>query len=80
MSFPPLSQSCHVNRHFAAAWLATDEGTVTRLVADIQELRWAAFAVSHSTASASAPAAAHRIDSLQGTVPKPWTWNGLCTP
>lgn len=52
-----------------------------RLVADIQELRWAAFAVSHSTASASARReAAHRIDSLRGTVPKPWTWNGLCTP
>ncbi|WP_280461635.1 phosphotransferase family protein [Nocardia carnea] len=49
-----------------------------RLFADIQELRWTAFAIglSHRKGSARAEAA-HRIDCLRGRVAKPWTWNAL---
>ncbi|MFB8002874.1 phosphotransferase enzyme family protein [Nocardia sp. NPDC056000] len=49
-----------------------------RVLADIQELRWVAFAVSRSDASSTAAAeASHRIACLRGLVPKPWTWQAL---
>lgn len=49
-----------------------------RVLADIQELRWVAFALSLAGArTAAASEAVHRIACLRGTVPKPWTWSAL---
>lgn len=49
-----------------------------RVLADIQELRWLAFALRKSGSQPSAAAEAeHRIACLRGLVPKPWTWQAL---
>ncbi|MBF6414211.1 aminoglycoside phosphotransferase family protein [Nocardia cyriacigeorgica] len=49
-----------------------------RVYADIQELRWTAFAISLSHQNPAAAAeAAHRIACLRGRLPKPWIWNAL---
>jgi aminoglycoside phosphotransferase (APT) family kinase protein len=49
-----------------------------RIYADIQELRWTAFAISLSRHKPAASAeAAHRIACLRGHIPKPWQWNAL---
>ncbi|WP_036536987.1 phosphotransferase [Nocardia cyriacigeorgica] len=49
-----------------------------RVYADIQELRWTAFAISLSHQNPAAAAeAAHRIACLRGRFPKPWIWNAL---
>lgn len=49
-----------------------------RVIADIQEFRWAAFALGRSdTRQAAAAEAEHRIACLRGLVPKPWTWRAL---
>ncbi|MCP2297584.1 Phosphotransferase enzyme family protein [Nocardia amikacinitolerans] len=49
-----------------------------RLLADVQELRWAAFAVERSRTSPQAAAqAAHRIACLRGQVARPWRWDAL---
>ncbi|MET8779490.1 aminoglycoside phosphotransferase family protein [Nocardia sp. NPDC004654] len=49
-----------------------------RLLADIQELRWVAFAIERSRNSPQAAAqAAHRIACLRGEVARPWRWNAL---
>ncbi|WP_410646366.1 phosphotransferase [Amycolatopsis sp. cmx-4-54] len=49
-----------------------------RVFADIQELRWLAFALSKA---ADNPAAMrecrHRLACLQGDIPRPWTWAAL---
>lgn len=48
------------------------------LFAGIQELRWAAFAISLAHRNESARAeAAHRVACIRGHIPKPWTWNAL---
>jgi len=49
-----------------------------RIYADIQELRWTAFAMSLSHRKPAARAeAAHRIACLRGHIPSPWQWNAL---
>ncbi|WP_068043496.1 aminoglycoside phosphotransferase family protein [Nocardia speluncae] len=49
-----------------------------RVYADIQVLRWAAFAISLSKHSLTARSeTAHRIACLRGRIPKPWQWNAL---
>ncbi|WP_280398751.1 phosphotransferase family protein [Nocardia carnea] len=49
-----------------------------RIYADIQELRWTAFAISLSHHRPAARAeTAHRIACLRGRIPKPWQWNAL---
>jgi aminoglycoside phosphotransferase (APT) family kinase protein len=49
-----------------------------RIYADIQELRWTAFAISLSHHSPAARTeTAHRIACLRGRVQKPWQWNAL---
>jgi aminoglycoside phosphotransferase len=49
-----------------------------RLFADIQELRWVAFALERARASKAAAAQAkHRIACLRGAVPLPWQWEAL---
>ncbi|WP_231390518.1 phosphotransferase enzyme family protein [Nocardia sp. CNY236] len=49
-----------------------------RIYADIQELRWTAFAISLSHHKPAAHAeAAHRIACLRGHIPQPWQWNVL---
>lgn len=49
-----------------------------RIYADIQELRWTAFAISLSHHRPTAEAeTAHRIACLRGCVQKPWQWNAL---
>ncbi|MBF6435496.1 aminoglycoside phosphotransferase family protein [Nocardia cyriacigeorgica] len=49
-----------------------------RIYADIQELRWTAFAISLSHDNRAAAAeAAHRIACLRGRIPKPWQWCAL---
>ncbi|WP_280483891.1 aminoglycoside phosphotransferase family protein [Nocardia farcinica] len=49
-----------------------------RLFADIQELRWAGFAIGQAGASeAAAQQAKHRIECLRGEVPRPWRWEAL---
>ncbi|MFE3187590.1 phosphotransferase enzyme family protein [Nocardia sp. NPDC059240] len=49
-----------------------------RVLANIQEFRWAAFALGRSdTRRAAAAEAEHRIACLRGLVPKPWTWRAL---
>lgn len=49
-----------------------------RIYADIQELRWTAFAISLSRHRPAARAEAdHRIACLRGRVQKPWRWNAL---
>ncbi|MEV3965140.1 aminoglycoside phosphotransferase family protein [Nocardia sp. NPDC050193] len=58
-----------------------DDMTTTpefRIYADVQELRWTAFAISLSHHSPTAQAeATHRIACLRGRVHKPWNWNAL---
>ncbi|MEV6067607.1 aminoglycoside phosphotransferase family protein [Nocardia sp. NPDC052001] len=49
-----------------------------RVLADIQEFRWAGFALGRSDGShAVVTEAAHRIACLRGLVPKPWAWRAL---
>lgn len=49
-----------------------------RTLADIQELRWVAFAVAQSTGNGKAALQAkHRIACLRGQVPRPWRWEAL---
>ncbi|MFF0488432.1 phosphotransferase enzyme family protein [Nocardia sp. NPDC004068] len=49
-----------------------------RVLADIQELRWAAFALTRAETSHIAAAQAdHRIACLRGEVAKPWQWDAL---
>lgn len=49
-----------------------------RTLADIQELRWTAFALSKAETSTNAAAEArHRIACLRGDIPRPWTWNAI---
>ncbi|MGQ4599364.1 phosphotransferase [Nocardia sp. R6R-6] len=49
-----------------------------RLFADIQELRWVAFAIGQAGASeAAAQQAKHRIACVRGQAPQPWVWEAL---
>ncbi|WP_228539363.1 phosphotransferase enzyme family protein [Nocardia sp. XZ_19_385] len=49
-----------------------------RVLADIQELRWVAFAVAQSASNSNAAfQAKHRIACLRGQVPPPWQWEAL---
>ncbi len=49
-----------------------------RTFADIQELRWVAFAVSKASSNPNAAhEARHRIACLQGEESQPWTWSAL---
>lgn len=49
-----------------------------RMYADIQELRWTAFAISLAGQSRRAgDEAVRRIACLRGKIPKPWTWGAL---
>ncbi|WP_107660508.1 phosphotransferase enzyme family protein [Nocardia suismassiliense] len=49
-----------------------------RVLADIQELRWVAFAVAQSAGNdIAARQAKHRIACLRGQVPRPWRWEAL---
>ncbi|MFF0498864.1 phosphotransferase enzyme family protein [Nocardia aobensis] len=49
-----------------------------RTLADIQELRWTAFALSVAAAQQTAGAEArHRVHCLRGAIPKPWKWSAL---
>ncbi|MEU1998921.1 aminoglycoside phosphotransferase family protein [Nocardia gamkensis] len=49
-----------------------------RVFADIQELRWVAFALELACASKTAVRQAnHRIACLRGAVPLPWQWEAL---
>ncbi|WP_063632280.1 phosphotransferase enzyme family protein [Nocardia brasiliensis] len=49
-----------------------------RVLADIQELRWVAFAVAQSAGNGNAARQAkHRIACLRGEVPRPWQWEAL---
>ncbi|MEV6557951.1 aminoglycoside phosphotransferase family protein [Nocardia sp. NPDC051756] len=49
-----------------------------RILADIQELRWVAFAVAQSAGNGNAARQAkHRIACLRGQVPRPWQWEAL---
>ncbi|WP_280454455.1 phosphotransferase enzyme family protein [Nocardia brasiliensis] len=49
-----------------------------RVLADIQELRWVAFAVAQSAGDGNAARQAkHRIACLRGEVPRPWQWEAL---
>ncbi|WP_280508709.1 phosphotransferase enzyme family protein [Nocardia flavorosea] len=49
-----------------------------RIYADIQELRWTAFAISLSHHNLTAQVqTAHRIAGIRGSIPKPWQWNAL---
>ncbi|WP_433655342.1 phosphotransferase enzyme family protein [Nocardia sp. CA-128927] len=49
-----------------------------RVLADIQELRWVAFAVAQSIGNGNAAAQAkHRIACLRGQVLRPWRWEAL---
>ncbi|MFI1919443.1 phosphotransferase enzyme family protein [Nocardia sp. NPDC020380] len=49
-----------------------------RVLADIQEFRWVAFALGRSdTRQSAATEAEHRIACLRGLEPKPWTWRAL---
>ncbi|MEU2178640.1 aminoglycoside phosphotransferase family protein [Nocardia sp. NPDC019219] len=49
-----------------------------RLFADLQELRWAGFALGQAGASKSAAQQAeHRIACLRGKVTRPWRWEAL---
>ncbi|MGW4593539.1 phosphotransferase [Amycolatopsis thermoflava] len=49
-----------------------------RTFADIQELRWVAFAASKAADSPNAAREArHRIACLQGEESRPWTWSAL---
>lgn len=49
-----------------------------RIYADIQELRWASFALSlaHHRPAARTEVA-HRVACLRGRIPKPWRWEAL---
>ncbi|MBO0856307.1 MAG: aminoglycoside phosphotransferase family protein [Nocardia sp.] len=65
---------------FVSAYGGMDMTTAPefRLFADIQELRWTAFAVSLTTRNPAAKTeAAHRIACLRGRVDHPWTWHAL---
>ena len=49
-----------------------------RTLADIQEARWTAFALSKAKpGSAEEEEARHRIACLRGDVPKPWKWKAF---
>ncbi|SEC10306.1 Ser/Thr protein kinase RdoA involved in Cpx stress response, MazF antagonist [Amycolatopsis tolypomycina] len=49
-----------------------------RTLADIQELRWVAFALSKvGTRPEAAAQARHRIACLRGDVSRPWSWSAL---
>lgn len=49
-----------------------------RVLADIQELRWVAFALSLTGANGTAAdQARHRIACLKGEVVRPWRWSAL---
>jgi aminoglycoside phosphotransferase (APT) family kinase protein len=49
-----------------------------RILADIQELRWVAFALSLTGANGNAAnQARHRIACLKGEVTRPWKWSAL---
>ncbi|PPJ21425.1 hypothetical protein C5E44_03530 [Nocardia nova] len=65
-------------RSFVTAYGGTDMTTIPefRIFADIQELRWTAFAISLSTRNPQAKTeAAHRIACLRGRIDRPWTWH-----
>lgn len=49
-----------------------------RVLADIQELRWVAFAMAQSASNGNAARQAkHRITCLRGQVSRPWRWEAL---
>ncbi|MEU0469696.1 aminoglycoside phosphotransferase family protein [Amycolatopsis sp. NPDC006131] len=49
-----------------------------RTLADIQELRWVAFAASKAASNPNAAhEARHRIACLRGKKPRPWIWSAL---
>lgn len=49
-----------------------------RDLADAQELRWTAFALSKAdTTDTARQQAQHRIACLRGDVDRPWTWSAL---
>ncbi|WP_245547373.1 aminoglycoside phosphotransferase family protein [Nocardia brevicatena] len=48
-----------------------------RIYADVQELRWTAFAINLSPHAPAVEEAAHRVSCLRGRIPKPWTWSAL---
>jgi aminoglycoside phosphotransferase (APT) family kinase protein len=67
-------------RSFVAAYGGYDVTAWTgfRTLADVQELRWVAFALGLVESNeAAAREARHRIACLRGAVPKPWTWKAL---
>jgi aminoglycoside phosphotransferase (APT) family kinase protein len=49
-----------------------------RTLADIQELRWAAFALAKAGSDLTARTEAqHRLTCLRGDVARPWTWSAF---
>ncbi|MBF5001088.1 phosphotransferase [Nocardia sp. BSTN01] len=65
---------------FVTAYGGTDMTATPdfRIFADIQELRWTAFAITLSTRNPGAETeAAHRIACLRGRIDKPWTWQAF---
>ncbi|MEU6135239.1 aminoglycoside phosphotransferase family protein [Nocardioides sp. NPDC047086] len=49
-----------------------------RTLADLQELRWTAFAAGKAATSPEAAAeASHRLACLRGEIPRPWKWSAL---
>lgn len=61
----------------AYGWDVTTSGDF-RLLADIQELKWACFAIGLGEHDKSAADEAHmRIACLRGEVERPWTWRAL---
>ncbi|WP_232329134.1 phosphotransferase enzyme family protein [Nocardia violaceofusca] len=65
---------------FVTAYGGTDMTTNPgfRIYADIQELRWTAFAISLSTRNPRAKTeAAHRIACIRGRIDRPWTWHAF---
>ncbi|MDV6011666.1 phosphotransferase [Haloechinothrix sp. LS1_15] len=67
-------------RQFVLAYGGYDVLTSARfrVLADIQELRWATFVLGRATASpGAAREAQHRLACLRGCVPRPWKWTAL---
>ena len=65
---------------FRAAYSGPDVTTWPgfRALADAQELRWTAFALSKADTTATAhEQARHRIACLRGEVDRPWSWSAL---
>lgn len=49
-----------------------------RTLANIRELRWVCFTLSHAnTNSVAADEARHRVACLQGGIPRPWSWSAF---